>query len=319
VRRNGAELEEAAVLLARFVPGPGRVGRIVLHPRLTIVPLRRDDFDGLGASFTTDVPVLVARAAEVRAVADVDSRKASLDDAIAQLDDARAHHAAATAAVTEADARLREARAALDRVAEQRARADDAVAAARERLATPAGASDAGALRAQIDVVLRSVAEAATERRKAVGDAQDALDAARREFALAQRRLAVAIDRGEPGTDTRAPSAARAAEVVDRLRACRAALDDEDVATPTALLRRVAQSSPAPVVVLVEPFDPAPDGIVEALAAAASTTKPIVYVTDDERVLDAARALDPDAGALRTPLVTETAVPALARTDGNLL
>ena len=60
-------MKDASALLARFAPGPDRTGRVVLHPRLTIVPLRRDDFEGLKRSFATDVPIRVAAASELPA------------------------------------------------------------------------------------------------------------------------------------------------------------------------------------------------------------------------------------------------------------
>jgi len=361
VRRDGAQLKDASALLARFAPGPDRTGRVVLHPRLTIVPLRRDDFEGLKRSFATDVPIRVAAASDL-GVGTVAERAAVYDDAIAGLDLACTRHTIAIGAVNAAERTLTEARADLDRVAMQRARADEAIATASVRLAvleraatpegelrreletargstgpladaatrvdtieralaararsreTPEPSNEIEALREQIVSVRRSVTAALTTREGQVRDAQTDLDTVRRDAAVAERQLAVMVDRLEPGTDAR-----DADGLLRRMQARRELLDTTDITTTEGLLLLCAKETAAPILLLVEPFAPAPTDLIDALVAV-SAEKRCVYVTDDEQVLAAARALDPEVGAIRTALDTGGIPgPALVQPDGNLM
>ncbi|MGQ0825342.1 MAG: hypothetical protein ACT4OX_10005 [Actinomycetota bacterium] len=299
-------------LLARYRPAPDRAARVVLHPHLTVVPCRAEDFDGLCETFALDVAARVFTAPDVRAAidaADRAERAAEYDALIDAIASATGQHQSATNAADIAERTLQEARVRLDHVAVQRAHADEAFMAARERLLRLEGldraprtggdpAAEAEAIRAQIAAVQRSLDDATSTRGAAVSVAEREAEAARRDTSAATRRLQVALERAEPAArldDARA--------VLVRLRDRRALLDDDDVASEAFMAFRRLAEAPEPVLVLVEPFGEPPADLFEA-AESLVALKRIVLVTDNTQVLRRARELDPELGAVRTPLVT---------------
>ena len=148
-RTEAAEFGDPDAMLARFEPGPDRVARVVLHPRLSFVPCARVDFEAFRLTFAVDVSARIFTADEVDDArhdgGDSSERVAAFDEAIEGILSAREQHDAAERRVAEVEVRLVEAQAGLERVAQQRAQVDEAVAEARTRLALleGAGVSDA--------------------------------------------------------------------------------------------------------------------------------------------------------------------------------
>jgi hypothetical protein len=457
-QRPAGDIGDPDAMLARFVPAPGRTARVVLHPRLSFVPCEPDAFDGVAATFEVDVAVRVCCAADVQAAAEggapVAERAAAYDAAIEEVAAARARQDAAAGHVDACERKLRDARANVDRVAHQRAQADEAILAAQRRLALLEGghgaegelrreleaahsaatiASDdlariiadattgreeqirtaeaalaraeqeidrivrgydedgdgavdgaahrlelwaaqrsveglrsdlerlrassaaddgrdavevaqrrvdeararvaaaeralgvradgaperdavaeASAIRAQIDAVQRSLADAADVRNQALVAAERDVEAGRREFAATQRALAVLIERVEPGADARDLDG-----VAGRLHHRRAQLETTDSASPTLrVLRRLAEECPEPLLVLVEPFPDPPEDLLDSMIAI-SGLKRIAFVTENTSVLQRARELDPAIGAVRQPLDTGgVRRQEMARSDG---
>ena len=64
-RTEAADFGDPDAMLARFEPGPERVARLVLHPRLSFVPCAAEDFDAFQATFAVDVPARILSADDV--------------------------------------------------------------------------------------------------------------------------------------------------------------------------------------------------------------------------------------------------------------
>ena len=167
-RTEAAQFGDPDAMLARFEPGPERVARLVLHPRLSFVPCAADDFEAFAATFAVDVPARILTAEDVIAArtsgtgtADITNQ---LDTAIEAVLSAREQQDATSRRVVEADARLQEAQAGLERVADQRAQVAEAVSEARQRLAwlERADVSETE-LQHNVDTARSEVAEAVEE------------------------------------------------------------------------------------------------------------------------------------------------------------
>jgi hypothetical protein len=196
-QRPAGDIGDPDAMLARFVPAPGRVARVVLHPRLTFVPCEPDSFAGIAETFEVDVAARICTAADVQAAADdgapVAERAAAYDAAIEEVTAARTRRDAAADQVDECERKLRDARADVDRVAQQRAQADEAIVAARERLALLEGGKGAEVeLRRELeaahsaatiaaDDVARAIAAATTGRADEIRAAEAALARAEQE------------------------------------------------------------------------------------------------------------------------------------------
>ena len=78
-----------------------------------------------------------------------------------------------------------------------------------------------------------------------------------------------------------------------------------------------ATEAAEPMIVMIEPFDPAPPDLVDDLLAV-TEHKRVVYLTDNAEILDHARTVAIELGAVREPLETG-GVPrhAMARPDGD--
>jgi hypothetical protein len=305
IRRDAAPGGDPDAMLGRYWPTPDRVARVVLHPHITVIPVPADDHDGLRETFTLDVSARVFDARDVYdALADADraERAAEYDELIAAIEEATTQFRDTATASDAAERVLQDARVRLDHVAAQRAHADEAFTAARERLTyldnVGTRAEEADAIRAQIASVQRSLEESATNHTEAVDTAERAAEAARRETSAATRRLQVMLERAEPSARLE-----EAASVLSRVRERRALLDAEDTVSEAGRMYRVLAQAPEPVLVLVEPFADPPDDLLEA-AESVLALKRIVIATENNSVLQRARALDPGFGAARTPLVT---------------
>ena len=64
-RTEAAEFGDPDAMLARFEPGPDRVARVVLHPRLSFVPCAEADFEAFRLTFAVDVSARIFTAEEV--------------------------------------------------------------------------------------------------------------------------------------------------------------------------------------------------------------------------------------------------------------
>jgi predicted nucleic acid-binding Zn-ribbon protein len=155
-------------MLARFEPGPDRVARLVLHPRLTFVPCERADFESVSLTFA------VATTARIFSALDVESartggtesaeRTTALDEVIEIALRAREQQEDAARRVAEADDRLEAARTALARLIDQRAQVAATIAQARQNLAwlERADVSETE-LRHNVDTARSEVADAEAE------------------------------------------------------------------------------------------------------------------------------------------------------------
>lgn len=288
------------------------------------------ELDRLGASAPPDVATAEAALATAEAELErvVTAGRAGVDPV-----DGTAHRLelwAAQRAVSEARAELERARHAEEtgehpRVAVVRRRLEDA----RERIVglemalderirgerreTTEAPAEARALRAQIAAVERTLERSRRERAAQTAAAKAAVEEARRRVAAAQRRLAAAVDRLEPGAGIDETDA-----VLARARNRRALLDgaDPEAGGGTAALLHLLAEVAEPVLLLVDAFPDPPDDLLEALVSV-SALKRVVLATDKTSVLHDARALDPDVGAVRTPIDIGGPRPALATSDGN--
>jgi predicted nucleic acid-binding Zn-ribbon protein len=138
-RTEAAQFGDPDAMLARFEPAPDRVARLVLHPRLSFVPVAAASFDAFCATFAVDVPARILTAEDVitaRTSGTENAERASaFDETIEAILNTRELHDAASRRLEEADARREEARAGLKRVAQQREQVNAAVVEARRRLA----------------------------------------------------------------------------------------------------------------------------------------------------------------------------------------
>lgn len=205
-RRPASQTDDPDGLLARFQPAPGRTARVVLHPRLTFLPIGRDDLEGLRATFQVALPVRVLTAADVLVLAtDTQTRAeraAAYDDAIAATTDAKEQCEAAVGQVAAATELLRAARADADRTCAQRARAEETIAAARERLAMLEGAGRSESeLRRDLEDARMQVAAAQRElERFGVSQPPD-VATAEAALAAAERELERIVTTGRAGID----------------------------------------------------------------------------------------------------------------------
>jgi chromosome segregation ATPase len=139
IRREAARLGDPTALLARYTPGPGRTARVVLHPRLTFIPCTPGDAAGLRDTLELGAParILTADAVAVAAAhgAARSERALVFDDTVAGIEAARRERDAARSAVADAERALAATAAHLDRVVQQRAEAEAAIAAALDRIA----------------------------------------------------------------------------------------------------------------------------------------------------------------------------------------
>ena len=164
-RTEAAQFGDPDAMLARFEPAPGRVARLVLHPRLSFVPCAAAAFEAFRATFAVDVAARILTTEDVLLArstgTDNAERAAEFDAAIESILSAREQQEVATRRAADVEPRLEEARLALERVYQQRVQAADAVAIARQRLAVleGAGASEAE-LRAALDAARAAVADA---------------------------------------------------------------------------------------------------------------------------------------------------------------
>ena len=121
----------------------------MLHPRLSFVPCAAADFEAFRLTFAVDVAGAHLHGRGSRRRPQRRQRRAdrvaAFDEAIEGILSAREQQDAADRRVGEVEVRLVEAQAGLERVAQQRAQVDEAVAEARARLAVleSAGVSDA--------------------------------------------------------------------------------------------------------------------------------------------------------------------------------
>jgi hypothetical protein len=143
-RTEAAEFGDPDAMLARYEPGPDRVARVVLHPRLSFVPCATADFEAFRTSFAVDIEARIftgddVAGARAEGTGNAD-RIAGLDEAIEAVLSARDQQDVAHRRGSEIAVRLEEARAGLGRVAEQRTEVEAAVAAARARLSVLEGA-----------------------------------------------------------------------------------------------------------------------------------------------------------------------------------
>jgi hypothetical protein len=196
-RTEAAEFGDPDAMLARFEPAPGRVARLVLHPRLSFVPCDADAFDAFRQTFAVDIAARIFTTEDVIQArangTDSEARAAEFDEAIESIIGARDQYEAATRRRREVEPRLEEARVALDRVYAKRAEAADAIAIARERLQHLEGATttaaeahaELNAARAELEAAEHE-AEAAASR--ASGDTPD-IKRARAELEAADAEL----------------------------------------------------------------------------------------------------------------------------------
>ena len=164
-RTEAAEFGDPDAMLARFEPGPDRVARVVLHPRLSFVPCAEADFEAFRLTFAVDVSARIFTAEEVDDArndgGESAERVAAFDEAIEGILSAREQQDGAVRRVGEVEVRLVEAQAGLERVAQQRAQVDEAVSEARARLALLEGAGVSEAELEQEVADARAVAQAA--------------------------------------------------------------------------------------------------------------------------------------------------------------
>jgi hypothetical protein len=137
-RTEAADFGDPDAMLARYEPGPDRVARVVLHPRLSFVPCAAADFEAFRRSFAVDIEARIFTSEDVEdaraeGTGNAD-RIADLDEAIETVLSARDQQDIALRRAGEIATRLEEARAAFERVTAQRAEVEAAVSAARGRL-----------------------------------------------------------------------------------------------------------------------------------------------------------------------------------------
>src|SRR5262245_56250331 len=138
-RTEAAQFGDPDAMLARFEPGPDRVARIVLHPRLSFIPVSASSFDAFQRTFAVDVEARILTAEDVRAArtlgTDNADRASAFDDAIEAIVKGRELQETARRRLEDAEQRLEDAQAGLTRVALQREQVDEAIGEARARLA----------------------------------------------------------------------------------------------------------------------------------------------------------------------------------------
>jgi predicted nucleic acid-binding Zn-ribbon protein len=163
-RTEAAQFGDPDAMLARFEPGPERVARLVLHPRLTFVPCASQDLDAFAATFAVDVPARIFLASDLEGASaggDLNADlAATLDEAIEGILSAREQQDAISRRLSDAQERLDEARVGLERVATQRAQVEAAVSDARERLTFLEHARSEAELRDELEAARSEAADA---------------------------------------------------------------------------------------------------------------------------------------------------------------
>jgi predicted nucleic acid-binding Zn-ribbon protein len=165
-RTEAAQFGDPDAMLARFEPGPDRVARVVLHPRLSFVPVAADTFEAFRSTFAVDVETRIFSADDVRSArthgTDNADRASAFDEAIEAIVKGREQQETARRRLEDAEGRLEEAQAALARVAFQREQVDAAVAEARARLAVLENAETQEELEARVTAARRRASHAET-------------------------------------------------------------------------------------------------------------------------------------------------------------
>jgi hypothetical protein len=163
-RTEPAQFGDPDAMLARFEPGPDRVARLVLHPRLTFVACASEDLDAFAATFAVDVPARIFGTSDLEGASaggDLNADlAATLDEAIEGILSAREQQDAISRRLADAQERLEEAQVALERVATQRTQVAAAVGDARERLAFLEQARSEDELRDEVEAARTEVSEA---------------------------------------------------------------------------------------------------------------------------------------------------------------
>jgi hypothetical protein len=195
-RTEAAQFGDPDAMLARFEPGPDRVARIVLHPRLSFVPVATEAFDAFRSTFAVDAEARILTSEDLRTArtlgTDNADRASAFDEAIEAIVTGREQQEAARRRLEDAEGRLDEAQSALTRVTLQREQVDAAVADARKRLAVLEVVQTEEELEARVAAARRRVSAAeaaqasATER---AGGSSPEMRAAEAEVEKTEREL----------------------------------------------------------------------------------------------------------------------------------